>query len=124
MNKQNDWRIIGEVCIDSATLVLCDPIRGEAAEHWWMDRARKVGVGELDANQEAADGIDTWQLTDDRDISIGVALTTGLGDGVYPVEARYEDDETFGRRVAEVRIKFLPHPYFLSDEEEEIENEN
>ena len=36
----------------------------------------------------------------------GVVATSGYGDGVYPVYARYEDG-----RVAELRIKFLPHPY-------------
>jgi len=39
-----------------------------------------------------------------------VRAETGLGDGCYTVEARYEDLGEWGKRVAEIRIKFLPHP--------------
>jgi hypothetical protein len=46
------------------------------------------------------------------EIDMGVIVSSGLGDGVYPVEVRYEDVPGWGRRVAEVRVRFLPHPYF------------
>jgi hypothetical protein len=38
-----------------------------------------------------------------------VLVGTGLGDGVYPVEARFEQVEGT-TRIAEVRVRFLPHP--------------
>jgi hypothetical protein len=40
------------------------------------------------------------------------ALMTGIGDGFYPVYARYEDmqvgGQSMGTRIAEVRIVFWP----------------
>jgi hypothetical protein len=40
---------------------------------------------------------------------IALMFSTGLGDGVYPVEARFE--EAAGAvRIAELRVRFLPHP--------------
>jgi hypothetical protein len=35
-----------------------------------------------------------------------VAVGTGMGDGRYRVEGRYADSP-FGRRIAEVRVRFL-----------------
>lgn len=37
----------------------------------------------------------------------GVVVSSGLGDGLYPVEVRYVDLPDWGRRVAEVRIVFI-----------------
>jgi len=34
----------------------------------------------------------------------GVAFSSGLGDGVYPVYATIVDDELWGKRVAKVEI--------------------
>jgi hypothetical protein len=44
----------------------------------------------------------------------GVVVNSGMGDGVYPVYAKFVDDENdpANGRIAEIRIKFLPHPYF------------
>jgi hypothetical protein len=38
-----------------------------------------------------------------------LVLSTGLGDGLYPVEARCED-VAGAVRIAQVRVRFLPHP--------------
>lgn len=52
----------------------------------------------------------TYELiTNEHDVAVALVLSTGLGDGVYPVEARFE--EAAGAvRVAEIRVRFLPHP--------------
>jgi hypothetical protein len=67
----------------------------------------------LDLNECAKNGIRAWELTNDHD-PVAVVVQTGLGDGRYTVEARYEDS-MFGERCAEIRIKFLPHPQFDMD---------
>lgn len=38
---------------------------------------------------------------------LGVAFSSGYGDGVYGVFARYKDDPDWGRRIAEVRIVLI-----------------
>jgi hypothetical protein len=48
-------------------------------------------------------------VTNDYGVAVAVLAGTGLGDGVYPVEARFEEAEG-AIRIAEVRVRFLPHP--------------
>ena len=48
-------------------------------------------------------------VTNSHDVAVALYVATGLGDGVYPVEARFEEAEG-AVRIAEVRIRFLPHP--------------
>jgi hypothetical protein len=48
-------------------------------------------------------------VTNEHGVGVAVYVSTGLGDGLYPVEARFEEAEGV-TRIAEVRIKFLPHP--------------
>ncbi len=45
----------------------------------------------------------------------GVAFSSGFGDGVYDVFARYSDEGDWGRRIAEVRIVLIEE----DDEEED-----
>jgi hypothetical protein len=104
----HQWRTIGEVCVDSGHLVICDPCRAEEASSRWTD-------ADLDLNECAKNGIRAWELTNEHNCPIAVTVQTGLGDGCYEVQARYETDPVFGKRCAEIRIKFLPHPEF-SDE--------
>jgi hypothetical protein len=93
------WRTIGEVCVDSGHIIIGDPCNADDASSEWMNN-------DLDLNECARNGVRTWQVAN------AVVAETGLGDGVYEVEARYEDLGEWGKRVAEIRIKFLPHPYF------------
>src|SRR5262249_28601601 len=105
LHKDQQWRTIGEVCVDSGHLIISDPCRAGEASNRWID-------SDLDLNECAKNGIREWELTNDRDCPVAVVVQTGLGDGVYKVEARYETDPTFGKRCAEIKIKFLPHPAF------------
>lgn len=87
-----EWQQIAEIPVDSARLAVVDPA--------YVD-----DVYAFDADREM-----TYEVvTNDHGIGVAVLLGTGLGDGVYPVEARFE--QAAGRlRIAEVRIRFLPHP--------------
>ena len=100
MFKKRQWQTIGEVCVDSGHLIICDPCQGEEASHRWID-------SDLDLNKCAKNGIRTWELTNDDNCPVAVVAQTGLGDGRYAVEARYEEDPFMGKRVAEIRIRFL-----------------
>jgi hypothetical protein len=48
-------------------------------------------------------------VTNSHGVAVAMYVSTGLGDGVYPVEARFEVAEG-AVRIAEVRVRFLPHP--------------
>src|SRR6516164_11599220 len=92
------WRTIGDVCVDTATIVICDPCQADDvfSDNEYFDAT--------DNNNQAG------ELRNDHDCPVAVALRTGIGDGRYKVEARYETNPDFGKRIAEIRIKFLPHP--------------
>lgn len=90
--QSSEWQQIGEVPIDMGLLVLVDPQNiDDVVEH------------EMDA-------VMNYELvTNTRGVAVALVVSTGLGDGVYPVEARFEEVEG-AARVAELRIRFLPHP--------------
>jgi hypothetical protein len=86
------WQRIGEVPVDSGRLVLVDPMNtDDVAEH------------------EGDSALSYELVSNDLGIAVALMFSTGLGDGTYPVEARFE--EAAGAvRIAEIRIRFLPHP--------------
>jgi hypothetical protein len=98
---KRDWHVVGDICIDTGTLLLCDPCyAGDASEGWnsYLENMTDEGF--------------SLPLGHDLGASKALTVMTGLGDGLYRVVARHEDVPGFGERVAEVRITFLPHPAF------------
>jgi hypothetical protein len=84
-----EWETIGEVMVDSATLAVIDA-----------------------AYADRIDLLEPWEgfvhpIVSEGGATLGTLILPGLGDGLYPVEARFEDVEGWGRRIAEVRIRFL-----------------
>jgi hypothetical protein len=87
---EETWEQIGEVGVDSATLMLVDPtyeVKPEEIEAAWgaMSQGRPATVGPR---------------------GLGLLAGTGIDDGLYPVEVRRAE----GGYIAEVRVRFLPHP--------------
>ena len=90
----SEWQVIGQVPIDTGRLALLDPMNADdVAEH-------ELGEPGL-LNYEV--------VTNDLGFGVAVYVSTGLGDGVYPIEVRFEEAQGI-TRIAEVRIRFLPHP--------------
>ena len=88
----SEWQRIGEVPVDSGRLVLVDPMNtDDVAEH------------------EGDSALTYEVVSNDLGIAVALMFSTGLGDGTYPIWARFE--EAAGAvRIAEVRVRFLPHP--------------
>jgi hypothetical protein len=90
----SEWQVIGHVPIDTGRLALVDPTNADDVSLHEMDEPASM----------------TYQVvTNEHGVGVAVLLGTGLGDGVYPVEARFEEAEGT-MRIAEVRVRFLPHP--------------
>jgi hypothetical protein len=91
MNKVQDtgWRVIGDVSVDSALIALVDPMNE-------LDLDDHLGGDELVQTVRSAEGY-----------LVGLVIRPGVGDGTYQVEARLEDIEGLGWRIAEIRIRFL-----------------
>jgi hypothetical protein len=80
----NGWQQLGAVTIDTARLLLVDPIH----------------QGQLECGEEG-------QITIPGGDFSAVHVPTGIGDGRYRVEGRVVDYPLFGRRLAEIRVRFL-----------------
>ena len=91
--REDEWERVGDVWIDSTSLLLADPQYAPEAGRKWT---------------EATDAIESYDVYGpiDPEKPLGVVVETGYGDGLYPVEVRNEDT-VMGRRVAEVRVRFL-----------------
>jgi hypothetical protein len=88
---QTKWITIGRVFIDTATILLCDPIRF---------------LEDVDFMRElAAMGNEQFyrQVGDET----GVLSRTGMGDGTYEVEALVGEDDGVVFQILELRIKFM-----------------
>jgi hypothetical protein len=98
MTESTEWQRIGEVPVDTGRLVLLDSMNVDEVAHYEADKE----VGAIEPM--------TYELiTNEHDVAVALILDTGLGDGVYPVEARFEEAEG-AVRIAEIRVWFLPHP--------------
>jgi hypothetical protein len=91
----SEWKAIGQVPIDTGRLVLVDPMNADDVTRHEEDGDPSTLTYEL--------------VTNDLGVAVALMLSTGLGDGLYPVEACFEGAEG-AMRIAEVRIRFLPHP--------------
>ena len=80
-----DWKPIGCVFVDTAQLLLIDPIH--------------TGIPTPDFEDQ--------EIVVDKDVT-GVVVSTGWGDGNYLVEGRYaRDKQDHGQILAEIRVRFL-----------------
>jgi hypothetical protein len=94
MPETSDWQLIGQVPVDTGRVAIVDPMNAEDFSR------REMGEPGLLTNEI---------VTNDLAVGVAVYVGTGLGDGVYRVEARFEEAEG-AMRIAEVRVRFLPHP--------------
>jgi hypothetical protein len=79
----SEWQRIGEVPVDSGRLVLVDPMNtDDVAEH------------------EGDSALSYELVSNDLGIAVALTFSTGLGDGTYPVWARFEEA---GRRRSDRR---------------------
>ena len=104
MTESSEWQRIGEVPVDTGRLVLVDPMNFDDASH------HEDAVQSRLEDEDEDSAFMTYELvTDEHGIAVALVLSTGLGDGSYPVEARFEEAGD-AVRIAEVRVRFLPHP--------------
>jgi hypothetical protein len=82
MPETSDWQLIGQVPIDTGRLALADP----------------MNVDDVARHEEDPPGSMTYEVvTNNYGVGVAVLLGTGLGDGLYPVEARFEEADSLTR---------------------------
>jgi len=92
---------VGEIEIDTGTIVMVDPCR--------------IDEVDLDLLDDEGGQIYGKQYPDGRKRKIAIISSTGIGDGRYPVYARTVTDPKLGRQVVELVIHFFPHYCFADD---------
>jgi len=93
--KKEKWKKVGVVGVDSGTLHIGDPAYSE----------------ELNYEKDVIKGMENKQIHQLKfklgHKGRGVITETGLGDGVYPVYAKVGKVDRRGKRVKEIKIKFI-----------------
>ena len=118
---KDKWVKIGVCGVDSGQVVICDPCY-IGSEWKGSDYDVKEGEGNHPKETKEFSYSGCCRATSSKKkggqlnytkghAGVGVAASSGIGDGVYPVYVRYENYGEWGRRIAEMRIVFLPHPY-------------
>ena len=98
---------IGEVGVDSASLMITDPcyIKDFKSGNY-NPEIKKDKSYSVNGACCATDGKNQGGTIGK---GLGVVFSTGIGDGVYPVYATLDDVEMFGERVVKVEIYFDEH---------------
>ena len=89
---KDKWIVLGQVHVDSGHLLICDPCRTN----------REIDFMEITIAKMEGDG-DQNQIGE----GIGVVFPSGLGDGVYNVDALIGEVDNFGKLIKEIRAKFV-----------------
>jgi hypothetical protein len=107
-NKSSKWETVGEIGVDAGLCWLGDPCYilhkddGKAPKDLgtsWMDFCKR-----LEQKEDAHPTKRAAQFNYDMGhAGLGVVVSTGYGDGCYPVQIKRNAEG----RVAEVRIKFI-----------------
>ena len=104
---------IGEVGVDSASLMITDPCyikdfkSGDYNPEIKKDKSYSVNGACCATDGKNQGGV--IGITHKPDKGLGVVFKTGIGDGVYPVYATLDNMEMFGERVVKVEINFDKH---------------
>ena len=106
---KEEWELIGTIGVDAGIVQICDPCYTQdpkVADYW-----KRPGV-DYNANATEERGVmtipfgvgATW--ANENNVSAGVIVNSGLGDGCYEVYAKFI--ETFaGKRIAAVLVEFI-----------------
>jgi hypothetical protein len=102
--SKSKWTRVGEIGVDAGLCWVGDPcyvLHKEATAPDlgpdWMGFCDRLAVRERN-------GAAQWHYRDGAGGGLGVSVSTGYGDGSYPVYVRHNEEG----RVAEVRVVFIP----------------
>lgn len=110
--------LVGYCAVDSGQIMLVDP--SYAADNAFVGTSGEPFAANLRAPYPFSyNGACSATCSPEQAGQLGegtaVVVASGYGDGFYPVYATYVEDDTWGRRIASVRIDFI------SDEDEDDE---
>jgi len=100
MSKKSDWKSIGFCYVDSGSMMLADPCyvlstEGAISGLHYQELTKIM--------EEKGWGKDYYVIRDGE----GIVVPSGFGDGKYEVFVKTIDTDSFGKRVAEMKIVFI-----------------
>jgi hypothetical protein len=93
MSQKEKWFLAGQIQIESGQVLICDA--GNISTNLKELQAEVNNPGRFEFL--------CTQITD----NLGVISSTGIGDGMYDVEVLISEESGWGRRVHELRIRFI-----------------
>ena len=106
--ETTEWRQIGQIPVDTGRVVLVDPMNvDDVGRH--EDEVVARYEAETETETGGSPGMTYELVTNEHRVAVALILGTGLGDGSYPVEARFVQ-AAGALRIGEIRVRFLPHP--------------
>jgi hypothetical protein len=91
----SDWTLCGQITVDAGCVILVDPC-------YVLPNRDRPGLAYERAARLDEPG-EPPLIYDLPDVTSGILVSTGYGDGVYDVFARYTEEG----RVAELRVVFI-----------------
>jgi hypothetical protein len=111
-----EWTQIGYVAVDSGQLLLCDPayIDSEWVHEEQDDFENPRAPFCYSACSKATMSEQRYGQLNFLlgHPGVGVCFASGIGDGLYPVYAKFD-----GVRIAEIKVVMLPHPVLGTQKE-------
>jgi hypothetical protein len=115
----NEWRRIGEVFVDSGTVMVVDPcyvLRDK------RDNDPEDSLEYCEAFRDFAESPSPQSMLDSQDFSSlaipptqkypygvnGFIIPSGYGDGAYPIYGRFTKDNSWGTRITGIFVDFDP----------------
>lgn len=124
----SDWKKVGTVYVDSGTIMVGDPCytQGADASHAskdWMDFLAKTWPENFGLNATPHGSMENV-VPALGEKGVGMVVSSGFGDGEYPVYVKYSDEGMFGTRVAEVKVVFIDDEEGEDDGDDYLIDEN
>ena len=106
---KDEWKLIGHCGVDAGLIMIGDPcyVTGDNPANALIKDWDKF----CDAYSNPANNIESqtaFSIPFARGHDgAGVVMSSGIGDGYYPVYARFKELEDWGTRIVEARIVFI-----------------
>jgi hypothetical protein len=105
----NDFVYVGNIWVDAGVVWVGDPcysITGDAeyAPKTWHEFCNQT----FDEKAKITDGVTAPLKQGEKyEPGLGLEISSGFGDGSYPVYVKYSDEGEWGKRVSAVIVDFL-----------------
>lgn len=105
------WHRVGSVMVDSGSVAVGDPCYTNGADASnaskdWNDFLAKTWPRTF-SESDIGPSIDALAVDIRNEQGVGIVVSSGYGDGEYPVFVKVVDEGSWGKRIAEMKVVFI-----------------